>query len=150
MSTNQTWTPLGPTVDVITNTELSALANNTTVTGATPYDNSAGNLYAELTLTITMNIAATAGTGFLVWVHRSYDGTNFESITAVFFAIKPANYSFGAPTNTTQITLTHLIQLSPGKTKYSIQNNGTGQATKTDTTSAGSKLTITPVGLQSA
>lgn len=148
MATTEQWTQLGTPVDVISNAELSGLASGSIITGATTYDNSAGVCFAFLTFTCAMNIAATAGTNFLVWVHTSIDGTNFESVTAVYFAIKPAKWSFGAPTSTGQVVSTQLIQLMPGKQKYSMSNNATGQATKTDTTATGSKLQITPVGRQ--
>ena len=142
---------LGAETVLATNTNLSALANNARFLSAS-YNNvqggggGGGSIKGMLTFTCTMAVAATANTGFDIYILKSQDGgaTYERGGTGYTPALTALVGTFVAPTDTTQSPMMMIVDLPPGLFEVLIVNNGTGQALKTDTGATGSKLTLTP------
>lgn len=150
MATTEKWHALGTETVLATNTNLSALANNALFLSAA-YNNVQGGgggdgyTLCRITVTITMAVAATTNTGFPIWFIRSQDGgTTYEAGDTGYTPLRMPDLVIPAPVDTTQRIVMRDVVCPAGFFKALIKNDATGQATKTDTTSAGSKLTITP------
>lgn len=153
---NEYWGALGTETVLATNTNLSNLANNALFLSS-PYNNvqagggGGGVTLCRITATITMAVAASASTGFSIWFLKSQDGgTTYESGSTSYTPGRIADLVIPAPVDTTQRIVMRDVLCPAGFFEVLIKNDGTGQATKTDTTSAGSKLTITPYTIQGA
>lgn len=151
MATTRKWAALGTETTLMTNTDLSALANNALVLSAA-YNNvqggGAGDGYVlcRVTLTIAMAVAATANTGIPIWFLKSQDGgTTYEAGGTGYTPLRAPDLVFPAPVDTTQRIVMLDVMLPAGFLKALLKNDATGQAFKTDTGSTGSKLTITPI-----
>ncbi len=158
MST-QKYQGLGNITQLLTPTNLSAMTSNAVVTQSGSYNNTPGSgvgtgtgdgyVLARVTLIVTMNAGATANTSFALWFLRSNDGgTTFERAPTSSIQYRAPDVVFTAPTDTTQTVICKDILIPAGYFKASLCNNGTGQATKTDTTTAGTYLTIDPITVQ--
>lgn len=154
MAVSELYGALGTETVLISNTNFSALANNALVLSA-DYNNvqggggGGGDILARIRATITMAVGATAGTGFSIWFLKSQDGgTTFERGGTSYTPLRPPDLVIPAPTDTTQTEIMRDVAIPAGHFKVLVKNDGTGQATKTDTTSAGSQLTITPFTIQ--
>ena len=125
--TSMLWGAINTPVEVITYTELSALAAGASVAGAATFNNIQGNtqngqIYAEVTAVITMANAPNANTGFSVWFLASADGgTNYERGSSSYTPQRPPDVTFGAPTDTTQTYSTKRVLAPPGIMKFLIQ-----------------------------
>lgn len=148
------WGALGTETVLLSNSDLSALANNALVLSSA-YNNTQGNAgdgapLCRITATLTMATAATANTGFSIWFLKSQDGgTTYEAGGSGYTPLRLPDLVIPAPVDTTQRIVMRDVPMPPGFFKVLIKNDGTSQALKTDTTSAGSKLTITPFTRQS-
>lgn len=154
MPTTEKWAALGAETTLMSNTDLSAMANNALVLSSA-YNNVQGGgggdgyVLCRVTATITMAVAATANTGFTIWFLKSQDGgTTYESGSTSYTPLRLPDLVIPAPVDTTQRVVMRDVPLPAGFLKALMKNDGTGQATKTDTTSAGSKLTIAPITRQ--
>lgn len=154
MSTTAKWAALGTETVVMTNTNLSALANNALFLSAA-YNNVQGGgggdgfLRVRVRFTLTMAVAAAANTGFTLWILTSTDGgTTYEDGGTAYTPLQAPDCVCPAPVDTTQRNVSLDIMLPPGFVKFLLKNDGTGQSLKTDVTSTGSQLSITPLTYQ--
>jgi hypothetical protein len=153
VATTQKWAALGTETVLMTNTNLSALANNALFLSAA-YNNTQGNtgdgyVLCRITATLTMAVAATANTGFSLWILKSQDGgTTYEAGGTGYTPLRLPDVVFPAPVDTTQRIVMRDVWLPAGFLEFLLKNDGTGQALKTDTGSTGSKLTVTPITVQ--
>jgi hypothetical protein len=155
MATSELWGALGTETILGTNTNLSALANNALFLSG-DYNNvqagggGGGDVLCRLRAILTMAVAAAANTGFSVWFLKSVDGgTTWERGGTGYTPLRLPDCVFPAPVDTTQTEITRDVLCPAGHFKVLIKNDGTGQALKTDTTSAGSQLSIIPFTRQS-
>lgn len=146
----QKWGNLGTETVLMANADLSGLANNALVLSAA-YNNvqggggGDGSIYCRITVTLTMAVAATANTAFSFWFLKSQDGgTTYESGGTGYTPLKSLDFTVPAPLDTTQRIVDYDGICPAGFWRLLILNNATGQALKTDVTSAGSKVTVTP------
>lgn len=153
-TTSELYSALGTETVLMTNTNLSALANNGLFLSAA-YNNTQGNTGAgdvlcRIRATITMAVAATANTGFSLWFLKSQDGgTTYEAGGTAYTPLRNEDLVIPAPVDTTQREMMFDVPMPAGFFKVLLKNNATGQALKTDVTSAGSQLSITPYTRQS-
>lgn len=153
-TTTEKWAALGTESIVMTNTNLSALANNALFLSSA-YNNVQGGgggdgyVLCRVTATITMAVAASTATGFSIWILKSQDGgTTYEAGGTGYTPLRNPDLVIPAPVDTTQRVVMRDILLPAGFMKFLMKNDATGQALKTDATSAGSQLTVTPITYQ--
>lgn len=146
---------IGTETILMTNTNLSALANNALFLSAA-FNNVQGGgggdgyTLCRITATLTMAVAAAANTGVSIWFLKSQDGgTTYESGGTAYTPLRLPDLVIPAPIDTTQRIVMRDVLLPAGFMEVLIKNDGTGQALKTDVTSAGSKLTLVPITRQS-
>lgn len=145
---NQLWGSLGTQIVVMSNTNLSALANNAgflsnAVNNVQGGGQGGGSLMCRLEAVLTMAVAASANTGFYVWFLKlSSDGTTYERGGTGYVPLTQPVAIFPAPVDTTQTPEFYDIPAPAGIFKVLMYNTATGQALKTDTTSAGSQLAL--------
>ena len=147
---NELWGALGTETVVMSNSDLSGLANNALFLSAA-YNNvqagggGGGSVLCRVTFTLTMAVAAAANTGFPFWVLKSPDGgTTYESGSTSYTPLRMPDCVCPAPVDTTQRVVAFDILLPAGFVKFLLKDDATGQALKTDTSSTGSKVTVTP------
>lgn len=147
---NELWSALGTETILATNTNLSALANNALFLSA-DYNNvqgggaGGGDVLCRLRTIHTMATGAAANTGFSFWFLKSCDGgTAWERGGTGYTPLRSPDFVVPAPTDTTQTELSFDILCPAGHFKLLGKNDGTGQALKTDLTSAGSQWSILP------
>jgi hypothetical protein len=131
-------------------TDLNALANNGYSVPSATYDNTIGQAGNGATLCrfelfVTFAANPTANTAVVVWLQRSYDGTNFESAPSSSIGAG-ASLQLSFPVNSGMTATRGVIDTPcpPGNFKASLKNDGTGQAF----TASGHTLKVTPVTLQ--
>lgn len=140
---------VGSTSTVMTNTNLSALAT-TALFLSSAYNNlqagGSGDGYtkARIEFTLTMATAATANTGFALWILKSNDNSTFEAGSTSYTPLRLPDVVCPAPVDTTQRVVSFDVDLPVGYLKFLIKNDSTGNSLKTDVTSAGSQVTVTP------
>jgi hypothetical protein len=146
---------IGTETILMTNTNLSALANNALFL-STAFNNVQGGgggdgyTLCRMTCKIEMAIAATINTGVSIWFLKSQDGgTTFESGGTSYTPLRVPDLVIPAPVDTTQRVIMRDMFMPSGFFKALLKNDGTGQALATDTSATGSQLTITPVTRQS-
>ena len=146
---------IGSETVLMTNTNLSALANTALFLSGSFNNVQAGGggdgyTLCRITSTITMAVAATANTGVSIWFLKSQDGgTTFESGGTAYTPLRLPDLVIPAPFDTIQRIVMRDVLMPAGVFQVLLKNDGTGQAFKTDVTSAGSKLGITPITRQS-
>ena len=151
---SEKWGALGTETTLMSNSDLSAMANNALVLSSA-YNNTQGQTgdgarFARLTVTLKMAVAATANTGFSIWFLKSQDGgTTYEAGGTGYTPLRTPDLVVPAPVDTTQRIVMIDAEIPAGYFKALMKNDGTGQALATDTTATGSKLTITPYTRQS-
>lgn len=150
----QKWAALGTETVLMSNTNLSALANNALFLSAA-YNNVQGGgggdgyVLCRITVIITMAVAAAANTGFPIWILKSQDGgTTYEAGGTGYTPLRMPDLVCPAPVDTTQRVVMFDRYLPAGFIKALMKNDNTGQALKTDTSSAGSLVSITPISPQ--
>ena len=155
MATSELWGALGTETVLISNTAFSALANNALVVSA-DYNNvqagggGGGDVLCRLRFICSMAVAAAANTGFSVWFLKSSDGgTTWEAGGTAYTPLRLPDCVFPAPVDTTQREISRDILCPAGHWKLLVKNDGTSQSTKTDTTSAGSQISVIPFTRQS-
>ncbi len=152
MTANVLWGALGTQTVLATNTNLSGLANNDLFLSSA-YNNiqggGGGDQMCRLEAILTMATGADANTGFSVWFLKlSGDGATYERGGTGYTPPTRPDAVFPAPTDTVQTPEFLDIPMPAGQFKVLIKNDGTGQALKTDTSSTGSQLAITPFTTQ--
>ena len=154
MATTEEWI-IGTETVLMTNTNLSALANNTLFLSSAFNNVQAGGggggyTLCRITAILSMAVAATANTGISIWFLKSQDGgTTYESGGTGYTPLRLPDLVIPAPVDTTQRIIMRDVICPAGFCQVLLKNDGTGQALKTDVTSAGSKLTIVPITRQS-
>lgn len=145
---------IGTETVVMTNTNLSALANNALFLSAA-FNNTQGSTgdgytVCRITVKVKMNVAATANTGVPIWFVKSQDGgTTYESGDTGYTPLRLPDLVIPAPVDTTQRFIMRDVLMPAGFFKVLLKNDGTGQAFATDVTAAGSQVTLTPITRQS-
>jgi hypothetical protein len=154
LSTTEKWAALGTETVLVSNTNFSNLLNNALVLSG-DFNNVQGGgggdgyVLCRVRLIITMATGAAANTGFPIWFLKSADaGTTWERGGTSYTPLRMPDVVFPAPTDTTQTEISRDVLLPAGHLKALLKNDGTGQATKTDVTSAGSQLSIIPITRQ--
>jgi hypothetical protein len=149
-TTTELYGALGTQTILMTNTNLSALANNALFLSA-DYNNvqggggGGGDVMCRLEAILTMATGATANTGFSVWfLKQSGDASTYERGGTGYTPLTRPDAVFPAPTDTTQTPEYIDVPMPAGHFKVLLKNDGTGQALKTDTAATGSQLSITP------
>ena len=154
MATTEEWI-IGTETVLMTNTNLSALANNTlflysAFNNVQSGGGGSGYTLCRITAILSMAVAATANTGISIWFLKSQDGgTTYESGGTGYTPMRLPDLVIPAPVDTTQRIIMRDVICPAGFCQVLLKNDGTGQALKTDVTSAGSKLTIVPITRQS-
>jgi hypothetical protein len=129
--------------------QLTSLGANGYATGTVVYDNAVGQpgdgaLRCRLELFVTFAAAPTANTAVVVWLIRSYDGTNYEPTPTSLIAPGSA-LAITFPVNSGQAATRGIadIDCPPAKFKAVLKNDNTGQAL----TSGSHTLKVAPIVL---
>src|SRR5262245_28449983 len=118
-----TWNSRG---NVMSDTELSALANNAVSSASPEYDNSTNlDQYARLQLDVDFVSAPSAGGFVNVYIAQALDGTNYTNATTVAADVGQFQFicSIFVPAVTAAIkVVSSMFTLPPGKMKFVLEN----------------------------
>lgn len=139
---------LGSLASLLT-TSLNSLANNALAISSL-YDNTQGQTgdgytICDLELVVTYGSAPTANTGVTLWILASADGTTYEDGDASTTPARLPETVFPLRAVTSAQRIIRRVALPPGKLKFLVKNDGTGQ----DIAASGNTLKIRPVTRQS-
>ena len=131
-------------------TELNSLAASAWTAAGSAFDNTQGAtgdgyILCDIELVCTLAANATANTGFMLWLLRSQDGTNYEDTPTSTVGLNRAPDAF-LPYTTGQTTTRVCVQalLPPGKFKPVGQNTDASHAMS----ASGNTIKIRPIARQ--